>query len=417
MTVGAVDARFGRSGPQAPPNRTLTRGCLSVLTRSHDAVHRFFETERGRLMGPEERFIVASCNPSLRPDRLEGLREAAAEVRDWEQVREQAVSLGLAPILHRNLTATRLRGMVPEETVTRLSRAGHAGTYIGLRQREEMGRVLDCLEAHGIEPVLLKGAALAATVYDDPALRTMSDVDLLLQEEEIGRGYEAIEKMGYLPIVRPVHRDRARREAFYGKHRHTVPLISPGGRAIVELHRHIMGTDETAPEYGLGAFRRRVREVPFHGRMVKVPAPADLVLHTCLHMSYADRFVGKLRDLIDLDQTIRAAGRDIDWNRFLEEVPTVGAARCLFSCLDLARRLYGTPIPADLLYELRRSSRLGFVGSRLLRALAFTVLFRSARSQTGVLTNASAHWCCDTLLKRSGWPARLKALAVLLAEG
>ena len=416
MTIGAVDARLPRRQTGAPV-RTMTRRCLGILTATHDTVHRYLETERGRLMGPEERFIVASCRPSLPSEEDESLRALAAEVRDWEQVREQVVSLGLAPILYGNLTASGLVSLVPDEVLARLARAGHASTYVGVRQREELGRILDCLAAEGIDPILLKGAALCATVYDDPAMRTMSDLDLLLDESTIETASAAIVRMGYQQIYRPIHADPEKRAAFYRRHRHSTPLLSPGGHAIVELHRHIMGTGEITPEYKLDSFRDRSHRVHFNGRSLRVPAPADLVLHTCLHMSYADRFVGKLRDLIDLDQTIRTAGREIDWNRFLQEVPSAGAARGLYSCLDLARRLYETPVPEDLLYELRRTSRLGIVGSRLLRALAFSVLFRSARSQTGILTTASAHWCCDTLLHRTGWPSRLKALALLLADG
>ena len=59
---------------------------------------------------------------------------------------------------------------------------------------------------------------------------------------------------------------------------------------------------------------------------------------------------------------------------------------------------------------------MGPVGSGLLRALACSALFNSASSRT-VLTAATVRWCCDTLLRRAGWTARLRALASLLAEG
>ena len=276
-------------------------------------------------------------------------------------------------------------------------------------------RSLDLLKERAIEPVLLKGAALSSLVYDDPTLRTMNDLDLLVGAAEIPVAVAALESLSYQPIFRAAHADPSVREAFYGRHHHTTPLMEPRGRAVVELHRHIV-TMAGSARYDIEAIRQRARAVEIDGRRALVPSPADLVLHTCLHLSYADRFVGKLRDLIDLHETVSLYTEEIDWGQMLAEVPSDAAARCLYSCLDLAQRLYGTPVPADFLYEMRRASGLGFVSSRLLRALACSVLFTGGAANQSVLTTASARWCCDTLLRRSGWSARLRALAALLAH-
>ena len=169
--------------------------------------------------------------------------------------------------------------------------------------------------------------------------------------------------------------------------------------------------------YDVARIRSRARLAQLDGRQVRVPSPADLIVHTCLHLSYADRFVGKLRDLIDLHETVTRHGHEIDWGLMLAEIPSDAAARCLYSCMDLARRLYGTPVPADFLYEMRRASRLGFFGSRVLRGLARAVLFQGGAENQTILTTASARWCCDTMLRNAGWSSRLRALATLLAEG
>jgi hypothetical protein len=290
-----------------------------------------------------------------------------------------------------------------------------------MQRRQELARVLNALADAGIDPVLLKGAALANTVYDDPALRTMNDLDLLVRPGEIEAASAALTALSYRELYRPALADPQRRHAFYGKHHHTTPLMAPRGRAVVELHRHILTMTEGGA-YDVERIRARARRVALprlRGLLrpeVLVPCPADMVLHTCLHLSYTDRFVGKLRDLIDLHETVRRFGPDIDWGQILAEVPNEAVARCLFSCLDLARRLYGTQVPEDFLHELRRHARMGPVGSGLLRALACSALFNSASSRT-VLTAATVRWCCDTLLRRAGWTARLRALASLLAEG
>src|SRR4029453_14814298 len=54
-----------------------------------------------------------------------------------------------------------------------------------LRAERLLLRVTDCLDAHGIEARVLKGSALARTVYADPAWRAFGDVDLLVPAPRI----------------------------------------------------------------------------------------------------------------------------------------------------------------------------------------------------------------------------------------
>jgi len=415
ITLGAVDTRLPRRGG-ARPASSLTGRTLRALDAVHRCAQRRLDRDAGRLLTPEDRFLVAACRPRMTPADIPRVARRAVEVLDWELLREQAVSLGLAPLLHRNLTDPRLERVAPERFLAHLARASHLSAYLALHRRQQLGKILDLLKDRGIEPVLLKGAALSCLVYDDPTLRTMNDLDLLVAAREIPIAVAALSSLSYQPLYRPAHADPSVREAFYGRHHHATPLMEPKGRAVVELHRDIV-TMGDAGRYDVERIRARARRVQIEGRPALVPSPADLVLHTCLHLSYADRFVGKLRDLIDLHETVSMYGDAIDWGQLLAEIPSEAAARCLYSCLDLSRRLHGTPVPADFLYETRRASRLGFVSAGLLRALAFSVLFTGPASSPRMLSAASARWCCDTLLRRTRWSARLKALASLLAHG
>jgi putative nucleotidyltransferase-like protein len=177
-TLGAIDARLPRRRGLHPAD-TMTGRALKGLVALHGFAQRRLERDAGRLLTPEDRFLVLSCRPRLRPGDLAPIAAAAAEVLDWDLVREHAVSLGLAPLLHRNLADPTLARICPEAFLARLARASHLSACVTIHQRQELARVLERLNAAGLEPLLLKGAALAATVYDDPTVRTMNDLDLL----------------------------------------------------------------------------------------------------------------------------------------------------------------------------------------------------------------------------------------------
>lgn len=80
------------------------------------------------------------------------------------------------------------------------------------RLQETLGSVLLALRAAGVEVVALKGAALAFFHYEDPALRPMGDLDLLLRDpRDLARATTALSGAGWRALLdTPRHRVFAR---------------------------------------------------------------------------------------------------------------------------------------------------------------------------------------------------------------
>jgi hypothetical protein len=67
-------------------------------------------------------------------------------------------------------------------------------------------QIAEAMQREHITALLVKGAALALTVYPDPAARRMSDIDMLVSEDDQERAVRALERLGWL-----VARNEARR--------------------------------------------------------------------------------------------------------------------------------------------------------------------------------------------------------------
>ncbi|MBI3448525.1 MAG: nucleotidyltransferase family protein [Acidobacteria bacterium] len=364
--------------------------------------------EAGLLLRPEERFLIASTSLRMAAEDDRRLLRLLGGDVPWPRVLGSAGRLGLTPRLFRNLTRPAFRGLVPATTMATLARGAHASACQMMFQLDAVRTMVPVLREAGVEPVLLKGAALAVTLYDQPALRTMQDIDLLVPEESVTAAVRALEGLG----LRAIDSDRG--PAFYRSHHHAAPMIGMAGRVIVEIHRGLV-----PPEGGLRLetreFIRRAVRAGFEGASYLVLSPEDQLLHASLHLSYCDRFVGKLRDLLDLHALVDLNEGRLDWGRLLESARGVEAARSLYSTLDLSRRLLGTGVPAEALNEMARAAGWDPLAERLLRALARASVFAAAPHE-GLLPGASARWMCGTLLRRTGWGGRLRALAQLLSE-
>jgi putative nucleotidyltransferase-like protein len=94
----------------------------------------------------------------------------------------------------------------PEDIREALARETRAQTARELLRQNELISVLDVLAADGIDPILLKGTALAYSLYDNPASRPRVDTDLLIRGNDVDHVRRAMARHGY---VAPTHCDGA----------------------------------------------------------------------------------------------------------------------------------------------------------------------------------------------------------------
>jgi hypothetical protein len=245
--------------------------------------------------------------------------------------------------------------------------------------RDRNARMLDALELataaladHGIEPLLLKGAAnLTDGLYPDPGMRIVGDLDLLIPAESASAASAILARAGFDDIERgPVR--RAPRTAH-----HHLPMQRHRDTGIgIELHHAILALPY---ERMLDPVRTRqsARAVLFRGRALAIPTPTARVLHNIVHDQLVDGAYGRrsvsLRQLLELALLCRRYRDEIDWHeldrafapRYLGVLRHgLGSARLLGACPPIGslppavRRLRrGIENPTSfLLRELRRGA-------------------------------------------------------------
>ncbi len=359
----------------------------------------------GLPLRPEEKLLVMAARVRLLPAEREALRESLLQDVAWDRLVPTAAALGLVPLLHRTFAMDEFRDRVPPAVRAALARGAHSAACMMAIQMEGLDLAVAALRRAGIEPVLLKGAALALTLYEQPALRPMQDLDLLVRQEEVERAAGVLTELG----LRAIRTSRGR--DFYDAHHHAVPMIDSGGRLLVEIHRGI-----ARPAAGLYVDPAPLIEwaavVESNGRRYRVLSLEDQFLHAAIHLSHTDRFIGKLRDLLDIDALVDSA-KDLDWGTILEAARSSTASRSLYTTLDLSRRLLGTPIPREVLSELSRSARWDPLAAGALRALGRRSLFTGPEPGR-LLSDPVVRSLCDALIRGAGWRVRLREARALL---
>ena len=258
----------------------------------------------------------------------------------------------------------------------------------------ERDRLLSLLARKGLIPVVLKGGALRETIYDQPAERSLGDLDLLFPDDQVESAIETLQANGY----RSLPSDEVR-EAYRQHHFHFL-LTHPGGFAV-EVH---WALSRPNGDFHLDsrAFLARAVERPRVSRpLLRVPSAEDMILHMA-SQNVEDGFA-RLRRVVDIDRVI-ASTPHLDWN-YLRQAARHGEVQIFTAvALRLAQLLLGTPVPRGFVESLgvSRPTRLNLA---LFRAVPWMITLHDDRY-------ASA----EALLRlwtTVGWRKRLRRCAMI----
>jgi len=288
---------------------------------------------------PAQQIVIDAVNHALGREPF-GASLAGDEPVDWDDVLAIALREGLAALVHAGMASC--CASVPEVSRTRL-KVGYLGavTWFDACLEPSLQTVLRTLHSLGIEPIVLKGAALAYTVYPRPYLRTMGDVDLLLSEEEAVRAAEGLKGAGFFSVDN---------EAGVGHH--LPPRRAARWRLRIELHHHLLPR-RNPYAIDLHGFRRRSRADSVAGVETQVPAPVDALHLACLHLSYSHRYRWfLLRGLTDIVAITTRWASELDWDFFLALTRASRTHGAAYWPLWLCRDWMGAKVPEQVLSRL-----------------------------------------------------------------
>jgi hypothetical protein len=284
--------------------------------------------------------LASVLPPSLHghPDRIDSVLRAAVEHPvDWNSLLRLADDHGVPSLLFQNLS--RSDDLVPAQILATLRQRYERNVHKSLFLARELIRVLDCLDALGVEAIPYKGVALSETYYGDLALRQPGDIDLFVRRNDVARIKTAICALGFKPHVSVPESA----EGNYIASGYEYSFDSSAGLGLVELQWALQPRFYAVDFDMAGIFERAVT-VPVAGRMVKTPSPDDLLLVLSIHAAKHEWI--RLLWLCDIAQILRTA--DLNWTRIQHHAQEIGVERILHITLLLANQLLQTPLPTPV---------------------------------------------------------------------
>src|SRR5262245_19942566 len=284
----------------------------------------------------------ASISAALRgvPGVWRELTGPAAEERFLSAAAEHRVRALLAWRLHQS---GELR-LWAESVRRALVDAERGEAALEIVRRHELCRLLQGFAAVDVPVLLLKGAALAYSLYPEPWLRPREDNDLLVRGEDAGRARQVLVAAGYRPA-------RMQSGAFVAHQRLYVRPDAAGRRYACDLHWKIANP---APFADLLSPDELLREAdtftPGEGCVARIPGRLHALLLACWHRVSHHRNTGDLLWLYDIH--LLADGLDDAEAARLREIGRrTGTLAVCTRGLSLAAERFHTRIPPALLAD------------------------------------------------------------------
>ena len=297
----------------------------------------------------EERLLVLAARLELEGSDANGFGQILASGPDWDRVVSMGERLGCLPLLYRNLSRARWSQAVPPHVQDALAQAYRKAAMRGLRIQGQVQQIRDEAGQRDISVLFLKGAALSGWLYEDVALRPMSDIDVLVKEADVPGVDRMMRDLGYaqdLSIYKShVHREMASRVS------HPAPYSRPN-RPNVEVHDALFHHPDMET--------RLWKEVDAqdHGKGIHRLPLEWMLVHLCVHL---EKHLGHsgivLYWFADIFELAKKCSDSMDWREFERLVDGLGVRDQAARVLGLLKTWWGLDVPALAHWHLERWGR------------------------------------------------------------
>jgi hypothetical protein len=286
-------------------------------------------------MSPEDELCLLLARAQLSAEARERALRLLASPFQWPRALRTAREYELAPLVYAGLRTLGFPG-VPDPVHSEWTRIFRFNAIRNELLARELARILRLLGDAGIPVMPLKGVALAESLYDDPALRVCSDIDVLLSPQNAIEAFHIAVSCGYKPgFTQPRLLDLVVRYAYHGvlmreERTRTYRLelhwaLFSGGGLESELLEQIWSDAARKTFYGVPAF---ALSAEWEFLYLAVHAAQDSGL--------------SLKWFADLD---RLCSRGIlDWKKVNDKAKSLGWEEAVRSSLAACCSLFETPI-------------------------------------------------------------------------
>ena len=230
----------------------------------------------------------------------------------------------------------------PVEIRDELARSAREDTAREMLRREEIAAILSELAVGGAPAIVVKGTALAYSVYDAPIARPRLDTDLLIDSSHQDAARGVLATRGY---TAPPYCD----QLFSQFHMEKTDTF--GNRHVLDVHWKISTQPIFADVLTHEDIQSRAVPIPALGPAAFGPCAIDALLLACIHPAMHHQNSERILWAYD-SHLIASRLTSAEFAAFVQRARQKHIAAVCAHALRLAHRLFGTALPDGVMAVL-----------------------------------------------------------------
>jgi hypothetical protein len=264
-------------------------------------------------------------------------------VDEWSSLLTFLQAHWIIPFLYRKIGSLPQECRPPEIITDEMRQVFLVSVVRSLQMERQLREIIEAFKQDGVQVLVLRGPALAFSLYPDPAMRPSGDLDLLVLPEQVVRARGILEGLGYRCLAKRFEfaRDFFREECF-------IHQDNPNSKFPVdlhwvhwELHPFFKGSEEV----GIEDLFQRGWKVETPNLAFETLHPVDYLIHSAIHLVMIHRMEMRLSWIYDTALLAQHLQVPYDWQTLQERSVSWRARLPLEQCLKMAQVWAGLELP------------------------------------------------------------------------
>ena len=272
-------------------------------------------------------------------------RELINKVSDWDGFISRIIKIGMAPVIYKFIDIPGLQNSVPDKSSAQLRNIYFFNLSRNLQFLHVFEQIITTANTLEIKVVGLKGVVLLESLYKDSGLRQMSDIDVLIRQEDSKVFLQLLGDLGFKSHTTVQTYEAQNREIV-----HFEPMVKDGIsiEVHVKLHRAIESYSLDHEEFLRNSIAISKGKQSYH-----TLHPLDNIIHICLHLDRhfnqgSIQFSGYL-DLVNLTDNLN----EEDWKQLILKCEHYHCTREFFSHILLIKKFMNANVPEYILQNFK----------------------------------------------------------------
>lgn len=298
---------------------------------------------------PNEHKLIFLC---ARLEIKEPLQQEIKELllnssTDWRKIIEISNLHGTLPFLYYNIKKLDLQNIIPQDILAEMKNCYYSNLNRNLMIEKEISFILELTNREGISIIPLKGFSLMQTLYHNPGLRIMVDVDILIKENNFQKIRNILNHLDYQENIEDIskkHLQKYRYNTVFSK------TFSSNQFLNIDIHPAI---DPPRPyKINLPCLWQRTQKKTVNSQRVLYLSQEDTLLSIALHLRRHTQRLS-LKFIIDITELLNTNRNKLDWLYIMKSAKDNRIISAVYFSLYITGELLSSSISPEILNKFR----------------------------------------------------------------